>query len=66
MLSKDLMRQLRSFHRQSFGGLARDYIRQDKEGNWICPSSDRVLKKMGVQTIEELINCYRDDAAEAL
>jgi hypothetical protein len=40
-------------------------LRQDEEGNWICPSSeDRVLKKTGVQTIEDHIQKRRDAIME--
>ena len=39
VLMKDLMHQLRSFHRRCCQGLARDFIRQDEEGNWSCPSA---------------------------
>jgi hypothetical protein len=33
--------------------LTGEFIQQDKEGEWICPKSEEVLKKAGVQTIEE-------------
>jgi Flp pilus assembly protein CpaB len=35
--------------------LTREFIRQDEEGEWICPKSEEVLKKAGVLTIEEYI-----------
>jgi hypothetical protein len=58
VLMKDLRRQLRSFHRRCCRGLARDFIRQEEEGNWICPSTDRVLKKTGVR---QLKNAFKRD-----
>jgi hypothetical protein len=33
--------------------LTGEFIRQDEEGEWICPKSEEVLKKAGVLTIEE-------------
>ena len=60
VLTKDLLRRLRSFHRWCCRGLARDFIRQDENGEWICPNSDKVLEKVGVQSIEEYIQKKRD------
>jgi hypothetical protein len=65
VLSQDSMRRLRSFHRRCCRGLARDFIRQDKiTGEWICPNSDKVLQKIGVQSIEEYIQRRRDTIME--
>jgi hypothetical protein len=64
VLTKDLMRQLRSFHRRCCQGLARDFVQQDEGGNWICLSSDRFLRKTGVRTIEECIQKRRDAIVE--
>ena len=60
VLTGDLMRQLRSFHRRCCRGLTGEFIRQDEEGEWICPKSEEVLKKAGVLTIEEYIQRRRD------
>jgi hypothetical protein len=40
--------------------LTGEFIRQDVEGEWICPKSEEVLKKAGVLTIEEYIQRRRD------
>jgi Flp pilus assembly protein CpaB len=40
--------------------LTGEFIRQDEEGEWICPTSEEVLKKAGVLTIEEYIQRRRD------
>ena len=37
-----------------------EVIRQDEEGEWICPKSEEVLKTAGVLTIEEDIQRRRD------
>ena len=37
-----------------------EFIRQDEEGEWICPKSEEILKKAGVLTIEEYIQRRRD------
>jgi hypothetical protein len=44
-LTSNLMRQLRSFHWRCCRGLTGEFIRQDKEGEWICPKSEEVLKR---------------------
>jgi len=36
------------------------YIRQDEEGEWICPKSEEVLIKAGVLTTEEYIQRRRE------
>jgi hypothetical protein len=43
--------------------LTGDFIRQDEEGEWICPKSEEVLKKAGVLTIVEYVHSEeaRDD-----
>jgi hypothetical protein len=65
VLTQDLMRQLRSFHRRCCRGLARDFIRQDElTGEWICPNSEKVLQKVGCQSIEEYIQRRRDTIME--
>ena len=38
----------------------REFIQQDEDGEWICPKSEEVLKKVGVLTIEEYIQRRRD------
>jgi hypothetical protein len=60
VLTGDLMRQVRSFHRRCCRGLTGEFVRQDEEGEWICPKSEEVLKKAGVLTIEEYIQRRRD------
>jgi hypothetical protein len=45
VLTGDLMRLLRSFHRRCCRGLTGEFIRQDEEGEWICPKSEEVLKR---------------------
>jgi hypothetical protein len=40
--------------------LTGEFIRQDEEGEWICPKSEEVLKKAGVQTIEEYTERRRE------
>ena len=60
VMTSDLMRQLRSFHRRCCRGLTGEFIRQDEEGEWICPTSEEVLIKAGVLTIEEYIQRRRD------
>jgi hypothetical protein len=41
--------------------LTGEFIRQDKEGEWIYPKSEEVLKKAGVLTIlEEYIQRRRE------
>jgi hypothetical protein len=60
VLTGNLMRQLRSFHRRCCQGLTGEFIRQDEEGEWICPKSEVVLKKAGVLMIEEYIQRRRD------
>jgi monoamine oxidase len=58
VLTSDLMRQL---HRRCCRGLTGEFIRQDEEGEWICPKSEEVLKKAGVLMIlEEYIQRRRD------
>jgi hypothetical protein len=52
VLTGDLMRHRRSFHRRCCRGLTGDFIRQDEEGERICPKSEEVLKKAGVLTIK--------------
>ena len=37
-----------------------EFIRQDEEGEWICPKSEEVLKKAGVLTIAVYIQRRRD------
>jgi hypothetical protein len=65
VLTQDLMRQLRSFHRRCCRGLAGDFIRQDEvTGEWICPNSDKVLQKVGCLPIEEYIQRRRDTIME--
>lgn len=65
VLTQDLMRQLRSFHQRCCRGLARDFIRQHEiTGEWICPNSDKVLQKVGCQSIEEYIQRRRDTIME--
>jgi hypothetical protein len=65
VLTRDLMRQLRSFHRRCCQGLARDFIRQDESsGEWICPNGDKVLQKAGMQTIQEHTQRRRDTIME--
>jgi hypothetical protein len=60
VLTGDLMRQLRSFHRRCCRGLTGEFNRQDEEGEWICPKSEEVLKKAGALTIEEYIERRRE------
>ena len=60
MLTKDMIRQLRSFHRRCCRGLTGEFIHQDEDGEWICPSSDGVMEKAGVLTIEEYLQRRRD------
>jgi hypothetical protein len=40
--------------------LTGELIRQDKEGEWICPKSEEVVKKAGVLTIEEYMKRRRE------
>jgi hypothetical protein len=35
--------------------LTGEFIQQDKEGEWMCPKSEKVLKKAGMLTIDEYI-----------
>jgi hypothetical protein len=37
-----------------------EFIRQDEEGEWICPKNEEVLKKAGALTIEEYIQRRRE------
>ena len=37
-----------------------EFIRQDEEGEWICPKSEEVLIKAGVLTTEEYIQRRRE------
>lgn len=60
VLTSDLMRQLRSFHRRCCRGLTGEFIHQDEDGEWICPKSEEVLEKAGVLTIEEYIQRRRE------
>jgi hypothetical protein len=62
VLTTDMMRQLRSFHRRCCHGITGDFIHQDEEsGEWICPSSkEEVLEKAGILTVEEYIQRERD------
>lgn len=60
VLTKDMIRQLRSFHRRCCRGLTGEFIHQDEDGEWICPSSDGVMEKAGVLTIEEYLQRRRD------
>jgi len=60
VMTSDLMRQLRSFHRRCCRGLTGEFIRQDEEGEWICPKSEEVLIKAGVLTTEEYIQRRRE------
>jgi hypothetical protein len=46
VLTGDLMRQLRSFHRRCCRGLTGEFIRHDEGGEWICPKSEEVLKRL--------------------
>jgi hypothetical protein len=62
--TNDLMKQFWSFHRRCCRGLtAGGFIRQDEEGEWICPKSEEVLKRTEVLTIEEYVHSdeARDD-----
>ena len=61
VLTVDMMKQLRSFHRRCCRGITREFIHQNEEtGEWICPNSEMVLAKAGVLTIEEYIQRRRD------
>jgi hypothetical protein len=40
--------------------LTGEFIRQHEEGEWICPKSEKVLKKAGVPTIEGCIERRRE------
>jgi hypothetical protein len=41
-------------------GLTGVFIRQDEEGEWICPKSEDVLRKAGVLMIVEYIQRRRE------
>jgi hypothetical protein len=60
VLTSDLMRQLRSFHRRCCRGLTGKFIRQDEEGEWTAQKARKYLKKVRVLTIEEYIQRRRD------
>jgi hypothetical protein len=60
VLTKDMMRQLRSFHRRCCRGITGEFIHQGEDGEWICPDSNDVMEKAGVLTIEEYIQRRRD------
>ena len=42
----------------------REVIRQDEDGEWICPKGEEVLQMAGVLTIEEYVHSEeaRDDS----
>jgi hypothetical protein len=42
--------------RRCYRGLTGEVIRQDEDGEWICPKSEEVLKMAGVPTIEEYVH----------
>jgi hypothetical protein len=45
VLTSDLMRQRGRFHRRCCRGLTGEFIRQNEEGEWICPKNEEVLKR---------------------
>jgi hypothetical protein len=44
VLTKDMMRQLCSFHRRCCWGITGEFIHQGEDGEWICPDSNDVMK----------------------
>ena len=52
VISKQMLRMLRSFHRRCARFITGKHIWQDKEGNWHHPSSKEVLEMAGLKEIE--------------
>ena len=55
VLNKMMIRKLDSFHRRCARYIAREHIRQNEDGTWTYPSSERVLEKAGLLPITEYI-----------
>jgi hypothetical protein len=55
VINKEVERRLQSFHHCCARYIAREHIQQDENGNWTSPPSDRILKKVGLCTIQEYI-----------
>jgi Reverse transcriptase (RNA-dependent DNA polymerase) len=54
-ISDKTMQDLRVFHHRCARSIARTPIRQDDDGNWVCPPTNTVLEKTGLFSIEEYI-----------
>ena len=55
-----VLKQVRSFHHRIARYIAGLHIKKTSDGNWICPSTEEVLEKAGLLTLEEYIRKRRD------
>jgi len=60
VISKDQMRQLRSFHQRCPRYITRRHIRENPDGTWTHPPSQEVLEEAGLLPIEDYIQKRKD------
>ena len=53
VLNKMMIRKLDSFHRRCARCIIREHFRENADGTWTYPSSDGVLQRAGLETMEE-------------
>jgi hypothetical protein len=55
VVTLEMERKLQSFHHRCARYIARDHIERNENGEWKVPPSEHVLKKLGLQKIQEYI-----------
>jgi hypothetical protein len=64
VITKDKMRELKSFHHHCARVIARIPIQQKSDGSWFCPPTKNVLEKTGLFSIEKYIRRRRSTVLE--
>ena len=60
VLTLTMEKKLQSFHRRCARYITGQHIRQERDGEWTCPSSETVLKQAGLWTIQQYIQRRRN------
>ena len=64
VLNKMMIRKLDSFHRRCARCIIREHFRENADGTWTYPSSDGVLQRAGLETMEEYIRRRKTTVAQ--
>ena len=59
VISERTLLKLRSFHRRCARYITGQHIRENDDGSWTCPNSERTLEEAGLWTVEEYIERRR-------